>query len=50
MHAAFLVGGFAELAGALIAVIWFRRNSLETPRAYATARPEHSEVAMRGAE
>jgi DHA2 family methylenomycin A resistance protein-like MFS transporter len=31
MHAAFLMGAISQFAGVAIAVIWFRRDSLETP-------------------
>lgn len=37
MHNAFLMGGAAELAGAAIALIWFRRDSLETDRRFQTS-------------
>jgi len=30
LHASFLIGGCVELAGALIAILWSRRHSLET--------------------
>jgi hypothetical protein len=32
MHSAFLMGAAAEFAGAGIALLWFRRDSLETDR------------------
>jgi hypothetical protein len=38
MRTAFIMGGAAELCGALIAAAWFRRRSLETVDGRAAAR------------
>ncbi|MBV8401644.1 MAG: hypothetical protein JOZ17_23405 [Acetobacteraceae bacterium] len=33
LHATFVMGGIAELAGAAVALFWLRADSLETPKA-----------------
>jgi MFS transporter, DHA2 family, methylenomycin A resistance protein len=40
MHKAFMTGGLVELAGACIALIWFRRDTLEARRNPATSPQE----------